>query len=291
MKNAHIKDAVALCSFFSSLQQNIGKIKITELLASEQLEEFKKTQEGYVGPSFKTMSCTGCHTSLIHYSPNPYTDFVLTPNCLYLCDCGSQYLEGTTDVSRTLHFGHPSYFEKECYTRVLKGNIALSRAHFPSKSLGSQIDSFARKFLWDVGLDYGHSTGHGIGSFLNVHEGPISISPKASPHEIGLEEGMFVTNEPGYYSPGKFGIRIEDVMMVVPSKRKFSNTNNRFLTFETVTLVPKQRNLIVKDLLGKEDVEWLDKYHKRCRDVIGPILQKKKLEEAWNWLEIETRPL
>lgn len=174
----------------------------------------KRTQDDYVGPSFETISSSGPNAAIIHYRPTEKTNRTITTDEIYLCDSGAQYKDGTTDVTRTLHFGTPSKFEKECFTRVLKGHITLASAVFPSLLKGERLDTLARKALWDVGLDYLHGTGHGVGMFLNVHEGPMGISYRPYPDDPGLMEGMILSNEPGYYEDGKFGIRIESLVLV-----------------------------------------------------------------------------
>uniref|UniRef100_A0A8C2RYJ6 Xaa-Pro aminopeptidase 1 n=1 Tax=Capra hircus TaxID=9925 RepID=A0A8C2RYJ6_CAPHI len=198
--------------------------------------------------------------------------------------------DGTTDVTRTMHFGTPTAYEKECFTYVLKGHIAVSAAVFPTGTKGHLLDSFARSALWDSGLDYLHGTGHGVGSFLNVHEGPCGISYKTFSDEP-LEAGMIVTDEPGYYEDGAFGIRIENVVLVVPVKTKYNFNNRGSLTFEPLTLVPIQTKMIDVDSLTDKECDWLNSYHLTCRDVIGKELQKQGRQEALEWLIRETQPI
>lgn len=176
------------------LEKEVPKGGITEITGAEALQKFREQQENYVGLSFKTISSVGPNASIVHYSVTPETDRPITMNEVYLVDSGAQYKDGTTDVTRTVHFGSPTEFEKECFTRVLKGHIAMANCIFPSKLRGNYLDTLARQYLWEAGLDYGHGTGHGIGMFLNVHEGPIFVTWKPIRDECGLEEGIFISN-------------------------------------------------------------------------------------------------
>lgn len=291
MKNAHIKDAAALCCYFSWLEKNVQREKITEISGAQKLEEFRKQQVDYMGPSFSTISSVGPHGAIIHYTPDASTDAPLSVDTLYLCDSGGQYLDGTTDVTRTVHFGTPSDYEKECFTRVLKGQLQLGTSVFPTKIKGNYLDAFARQYLWKVGLNYGHGTGHGIGSYLCVHEGPIGVSWRHLPNDPGLEEGMFISNEPGYYEDGKFGIRLEDIIQIVKANVPYDFNNRGYLTFETVTLLPKQLKMIVVELLSDEEITLLNEYHEKCRSIVGPLLEKQGQIEAKEWLWRETEPL
>ncbi|KAJ8955577.1 hypothetical protein NQ318_001407 [Aromia moschata] len=291
MHNAHIKDAAALCCYFAWLEKNVEKIKITEVSGASKLLEFRKMQVDFVGDSFPTISSVGPHGAIIHYCPDETTDVQITTDSLYLCDSGGQYKDGTTDVTRTLHFGTPTDFEKECYTRVFKGHVKLATAIFPSKIKGNYLDSFAREYLWQVGLDYAHGTGHGIGSYLNVHEGPMGISWRPIQEDPGLEAGMFLSNEPGYYQDGQFGIRIEDIVEVVDASPPHNFNSRGFLTFGAVTLVPKITKLLVIDMLTDAEIEYLNKYHQECRDIVGPLLEQQGQKEAKEWLFKETKPI
>ncbi|KAJ8920725.1 hypothetical protein NQ315_004864 [Exocentrus adspersus] len=291
MRNAHVKDAAALCCYFSWLEKNVENMTITEISGAKKLLEFRKLQEDFVGESFSTISSVGPHGAIIHYSPDATTDVQITSSSLYLCDSGGQYKDGTTDVTRTLHFGTPTDFEKECYTRVLKGHIKIATSVFPRKIKGNYLDSFAREYLWQVGLDYSHGTGHGIGSYLNVHEGPMGISWKPIQEDPGLEAGMFVSNEPGYYQDGEFGIRIEDIVQIVDAHPPHNFNNTGFLTFDFVTLVPKIIKLVVVDMLTEVEIKYLNEYHQKCRDIVGPVLQKQGQQDALKWLIKETQPI
>ncbi|XP_072376847.1 xaa-Pro aminopeptidase ApepP [Diabrotica undecimpunctata] len=291
MRKCHIRDAAALCCYFAWLEANVKSEKITEISGADKLLEFRKMQKDFVGPSFATISSVGPHGAIIHYKPSHDTDAQITADQVYLCDSGGQYLDGTTDVTRTLHFGTPTPFEKECYTRVLKGQLKLGSRIYPSKIKGNCLDSFAREFLWQVGLDYGHGTGHGIGSYLNVHEGPMGISWRPIPEDPGLEPGMFISNEPGFYQDGEFGLRIEDIVQVVEAKPPHNFNNRGYLTFETITLMPKTNNLILVEMLTDEEIKQLNDYHKHCLEVVGAVLDKQGQIQAKEWLVRETKPL
>ncbi|XP_036919869.1 xaa-Pro aminopeptidase 1 [Sturnira hondurensis] len=290
MRRAHIKDAVALCELFNWLEKEVPKGGVTEISAADKAEEFRRQQADFVDLSFPTISSTGPNGAIIHYAPVPETNRTLSLDEVYLIDSGAQYKDGTTDVTRTMHFGTPTAYEKECFTYVLKGHIAVSAAVFPAGTKGHLLDSFARSALWDSGLDYLHGTGHGVGSFLNVHEGPCGISYKTFSDEP-LEAGMVVTDEPGYYEDGAFGIRIENVVLVVPVKTKYNFSNRGSLTFEPLTLVPIQTKMIDVESLTDKECDWLNNYHQTCRDVIGKELQRQGRQEALEWLIRETQPI
>ncbi|XP_043970458.1 xaa-Pro aminopeptidase 1 isoform X1 [Gambusia affinis] len=290
MKMAHIKDAVALCELFAWLEKEIPNGNVTEISAADKAEELRSQQKDFVGLSFPTISSVGPNGAIIHYRPLPETNRTLTVNEAYLIDSGAQYIDGTTDVTRTVHFGTPSAFEKECFTYVLKGHIAVSAAVFPNGTKGHLLDSFARAALWESGLDYLHGTGHGVGCFLNVHEGPCGISYKTFADEP-LEAGMIVSDEPGYYEDGSFGIRIENVVLVVPAKPKYNYRNRGSLTFEPLTLVPIQVKMMNTELLTQKEKDWVNEYHRRCREVVGAELERQGRMEALQWLVRETQPV
>jgi Xaa-Pro aminopeptidase len=210
MRKCHIRDGVALIKYFSWLEEELKKgAELDEVQAADKLEEFRKVGENFMGLSFDTISSTGPNAAVIHYKPEPGSCSKIDPNAVYLCDSGAQYLDGTTDTTRTLHFGEPTEMEKKAYTLVLKGMIALGNVVFPKGTSGYALDVLARQFLWSEGLDYRHGTGHGVGSFLNVHEGPIGIGTRLQYSEVPLAPGMVLSDEPGYYEDGNFGIRIE----------------------------------------------------------------------------------
>ncbi|KAL4231887.1 Xaa-Pro aminopeptidase 1 [Mactra antiquata] len=288
MKRAHIKDAVTLCEYFDWLEQNVPTGNVTEVSAASKLEQIKREQEDYVSLSFTTISSTGADGAIIHYQPTLETDKPLSTEEIYLCDSGAQYKDGTTDVTRTMHFGSPTDYEKECFTRVLKGHINLSTAVFPNGVKGQLLDTLARTALWDAGLDYLHGTGHGVGAFLNVHEGPCGIHQRIT-HEVALQEGMILSDEPGYYEDGKFGCRIENVVIIVKAETKYNFRDKGFLTFEPLTLVPIQRKMIDASLLTQKEIDWLNDYHTECREVIGAELKRQGKKSAYNYLLRETQ--
>ncbi|XP_076295222.1 xaa-Pro aminopeptidase ApepP [Lasioglossum baleicum] len=293
MKVAHIRDAVALVKYFAWLEDQVKnkKATITEISGATQLEEFRKEQEHFIGLSFSTISSVGPHGAIMHYQSTPKTDVPITDKELYLCDSGAQYQDGTTDVTRTLHFGDATTFERECFTRVFKGQCRLSTTVFPLKLQGNYLDTLARENLWSVGLNYLHGTGHGVGSYLNVHEGPIGISWRPHPDDPGLQPGMFLSNEPGYYEDEKFGIRLENIELVVKANTPYNHKNRGFLTFETVTLVPIQTKLLDVSLLTDEEIKYLNGYHAKCLNTLGPLLQGPENAQALAWLQRETQPI
>ncbi|KAK7063294.1 Xaa-Pro aminopeptidase 1 [Halocaridina rubra] len=291
METSHIRDAAALCCYFAWLEKEAAKGTHTEISGADKLQQFREQQENFMGLSFQTISSVGPNASIIHYFPKPETDRHITTNEIYLCDSGGQYRDGTTDVTRTLHFGTPSKFEQDCFSRVLKGVIGVATCVFPSDIKGNCLDTLARKALWDVGLDYGHGTGHGIGMFLNVHEGPMGMSWRVYPDDPGLKEGMFLSDEPGYYEDGKFGIRIENIVRIVKADTPYNHRERGFLTFKTVTLVPIQTKMIDPSMLTEKEINWLNSYHMECREKVGELLLRQGHQEAYNWLVKETQPI
>jgi Xaa-Pro aminopeptidase len=232
--------------------------------------------------SFPTISGAGSNGAIVHYRAMPETEKRLEPGTLYLLDSGAQYLDGTTDVTRTVAIGEPSQEMRDRFTRVLKGHIALALARFPKGTTGTQLDAFARRALWQKGLDYDHGTGHGVGSYLGVHEGPQRISK--APNGQPLLPGMIVSNEPGYYKTGAYGIRIENLVVVQPAD---DSAEREMLGFETLTLAPIDRNLIERSLLDDDEIAWLDGYHTRVRETLTPLVD---LETA-RWLAAATAPI
>jgi len=288
----HARDAAALCQYFCWLERNVDQTEITEITGADKLEKFRSEQEHFMGLSFPSISSVGPNGAIIHYRPSPDTARTINRTELYLLDSGAQYRDGTTDVTRTIHLGTPTQHEKECFTRVLKGMIGMASVNFPAKIKGNCLDSFARQHLWQVGLDYLHGTGHGVGSFLNVHEGPSGISYRHNPNDPGLEAGMIFSDEPGYYEDGNFGIRLETLVKVVEARTKFTMpSKSLFLTFEPITVAPIQTKLILAELLTEQEVEWLNNYHQLCRDRVGPILKEMGRIEALEWLIKETQPI
>ncbi|KAL9970069.1 hypothetical protein ACROYT_G022384 [Oculina patagonica] len=294
MKNANLKDCVALCEFFAWIEQEISmkSTEVTELKAETKLLYFRSLQENFISPSFATISGFGPNSAIIHYKANQYTDANINDSSIYLLDSGGQYLDGTTDTTRTVHFGVPTKHQKDCYTRVLKGHIDIASAVFPNDTYGRTLDVFAREPLWKVGLDYRHGTGHGIGHFLNIHEGPQCISPGFPiEDEKILMPGMILSDEPGYYEDGKFGIRLETAVLVTSANTTYHFDGLDYLKFEPLTFIPFQRKLIDVSMMSKSQVDWLNQYHKKTRDVIGAELQKQGKTKALEWLEKETEPI
>ncbi|KAF3926035.1 hypothetical protein ABW20_dc0108527 [Dactylellina cionopaga] len=247
-----------------------------------------ETKDHFVGLSFGTISSTGPNAAIMHYHPERGTCATVDPKVIYLCDSGAQYYDGTTDTTRTLHFDTPTEMEIKAYTLVLKGNIALGRVVFPKGISGYQLDPIARQFLWEEGLDYRHGTGHGVGSFLNVHEGPQGIGTRIQLSEVALELGNVLSNEPGYYDDGSFGIRIENMILVVPAKTTHQFGEKPYWGFETVTMVPMCRKLIDLNLLTVSEKKYLNDYHQEVFEKTHKFLQHD--ERALKWLKRETAP-
>lgn len=293
MKNCHVRDAAALCEYLAWLEKTIdanpdGHDQLWEIQGADYLENCRKQQEHFMGLSFPSISASGPNGSIIHYHPSEATRRPIGKSELYLIDSGAQYLDGTTDVTRTVHFGVPSEKEKKCFTNVLKGHIQLAKIVFPRLVKGSALDPFARQSLWSLGLDYPHGTGHGVGMFLNVHEGPSSISPTASPNDPGLEAGQILSNEPGFYEDGSFGIRIESLVITRKAETPFNYNQKGYLRFETITFVPIQLKMIDLSLMTDDEIEWLNDYHAKCRQVVGDYLEKLGKHDVKQWLIKET---
>ncbi|KAJ5043170.1 uncharacterized protein L3040_004551 [Drepanopeziza brunnea f. sp. 'multigermtubi'] len=290
MRACHIRDGAALTEYFAWLEHRItvDKAEIDEVTAADKLEELRSRQKHFVGLSFDTISSTGANAAVIHYKPERGNCAIIDPKAVYLCDSGAQYLDGTTDTTRTLHFGEPTEMERKAYTLVLKGNIALDLAIFPKGTTGFALDTLARQFLWDEGLDYRHGTGHGVGSYLNVHEGPIGIGTRIQYSEVPLAPGNVISNEPGYYEDGSFGIRIENIIMVkeVETRHKFGD--KPYLGFEHVTMVPYCRKLIDASLLTTREKRWLNEYHADIHAKTKDFFEPGSL--AMKYLERETVP-
>ena len=284
---AHRRDGAALTRFLAWLMQEAPKGGLSEIAASDRLEAFRREGEYFRDLSFPTISGAGSNGAIVHYRAMPETEKRLEPGTLYLLDSGAQYLDGTTDVTRTVAVGKPSPEMRDRFTRVLKGHIALALARFPKGTTGTQLDGFARRGLWQAGLDYDHGTGHGVGSYLGVHEGPqrISKAPSTQP----LLPGMIVSNEPGYYKTGAYGIRIENLVLVQPSDLTPSGgaAEREMLGFETLTLAPIDRNLVELSLLDDDEIAWLDAYHAHVREVLTPLIDP----DTAHWLADATQPI
>jgi Xaa-Pro aminopeptidase len=273
-RSAMLKDGVALVKFFIWLENKLLTDKVTELSASQMLHNFRAAQEGFVSESFATIAAYAEHGAIVHYEPTKESDKVLQNNGVFLLDSGGQYFDGTTDITRTVSMGKVSKAEKRDFTNVLKGNIALSMAKFPQNTRGTQLDVLARQFLWHNGDNFLHGTGHGVGHFLNVHEGPQSIRMNENP--TPLLPGMVISNEPGIYRAGKWGIRCENLILV----KKWKKTEaGQFFDFEVLTLFPFDTSLIDKKHLTKEEVHWINTYHSIVYKKLSPLLDSS--EQAW----------
>ncbi|XP_023537181.1 probable Xaa-Pro aminopeptidase P isoform X1 [Cucurbita pepo subsp. pepo] len=282
MRNSHLRDAAALAQFWSWLEEEIlNGVKLTEVEVADKLLEFRKNQDGFVDTSFDTISASGANGAIIHYKPEPSDCSVVDANKLFLLDSGAQYVDGTTDITRTVHFGEPTTYQKECFTRVLQGHIALDQAVFPQHTPGFVLDAFARSSLWKIGLDYRHGTGHGVGAALNVHEGPQSISFRFG-NMTGLQDGMIVSNEPGYYEDHSFGIRIENLLVVRDAKTPNCFGGIGYLGFEKLTFVPIQTKMVDISLLSVAEVNWLNDYHSQVWEKVSPLLEGSARQWLWN---------
>ncbi|HEV2080498.1 MAG TPA: aminopeptidase P family protein [Allosphingosinicella sp.] len=285
---AQARDGAALVRFLHWLSVEAPKGGVDELGAAAKLQEFRQECGDLRDTSFDTISGAGPNGAIVHYRVTEETNRPLEMNSLYLVDSGGQYPDGTTDVTRTVAIGEPTQEMRDRFTRVLKGHIALATARFPQGTRGTQLDSFARQYLWQVGLDYAHGTGHGVGSYLAVHEGPQRISPAGSSQSGGdepLRAGMICSNEPGYYKTGEYGIRIENLILV--HAVDVSGAEKQVLGFETLTFAPIGRALVDPQMLSGEEREWVDQYHAEVLEVVGPQLEG----EALDWLREQCAPL
>jgi Xaa-Pro aminopeptidase len=282
-RNAMIKDGVALVKFFMWLEKAVAEGVVTEVTVEEKLREFRSQQELFVGESFSTIAGYAGNGAVIHYHAHPDTCLKVKPEGLLLIDSGGQYMDGTTDITRTVAVGKLTRQMKEDYTNVLKGHIAIATAIYPEGTRGSQLDILARKALWDNCQTYWHGTGHGIGHFLNVHEGPQNIRLEENP--TLLKPGMVTSNEPGIYRANQYGIRIEN-LVVTREYRKTEDFGN-FYNFETITLCPIDTRPIVRKLLTKNEIGWLNAYHEMVYNKLKKHLNKTEKE----WLREKTRPI
>ncbi|HJV77816.1 MAG TPA: aminopeptidase P family protein [Paludibacter sp.] len=280
-RRAMLKDGVALTRFFIWLEENVKSGNLTEISIDKKLLQFRSEQENFVGESFGTIAGYAAHGAIVHYSATPESAATLKAENILLIDSGGQYLDGTTDITRTVALGTPTAQQKTDNTLVLKGHIALTTALFPFGTRGSQLDILARKAMWDLGLNYGHGTGHGVGHFLNVHEGPQSIRMEENP--IILQSGMFMSNEPGIYRTNQYGIRIENLVHIIPAQK---TEFGQFLQFKTLTLCPIDQNLIDWQIMSNAEISWLNAYHKRVYDTISPKLNEYERE----WLSKKCSP-
>ncbi len=282
MREAHKRDGVVMINTLYWIESNVGKVKISELDVCEKLKEFRSKQEYYKGESFYPIVGYAEHGAIVHYHVNDETNSIIEPKGLLLIDCGGQYLDGTTDVTRTVSLGEITEQQRKDFTLVLKGMIRLAKAIFPYQTKGGSLDILARKALWDNCLNYGHGTGHGVGHFLCVHEGPVNIRPDSTAEPI--QKGNILSNEPGVYREGEYGIRIENLILC----RNYEQSEfGKFLTFETLTLCPIEKELIQVDLLSDEERVWLNEYHKMVFEKTSPYLRQNVLI----WLKNKCSPL
>jgi Xaa-Pro aminopeptidase len=283
MKQAHIRDGAAMVNFLYWISHTINKERITEISAGEKVAEFRAMQPLFKGESFHPIVGFGPHGAIVHYHATTATDSVIDADNLLLVDSGGQYWDGTTDITRTISTGIPSEKQREDYTVCLKGHIALATAVFPEGTKGYSLDPLVRKPLWDKGINYGHGTGHGIGYFLSVHEGPMSIRTEYN-HEP-IREGQILSNEPGIYRENEYGIRIENVILC----KKFKATEyGTYLCFETISLCPLERKLLRLDLMSKDEINWVNSYHETvCRKIL-PLLNDQAVIQ---WLNQQCAPI
>ncbi|NIJ66962.1 Xaa-Pro aminopeptidase [Sphingomonas leidyi] len=287
-KAAQARDGAALSRFLKWFEETAPRCGLTEMSAADKLREFREATGVLKDLSFDTISATGPNGAIPHYKVTDESSLPIELGQLYLVDSGGQYADGTTDVTRVMPVGEASDEMRDRFTRVLKGHIAIATAIFPDGTTGAQLDSFARRPLWEVGLDYGHGTGHGVGSYLSVHEGPQRIAQPYYPGGQSLEplrEGMFLSNEPGYYKAQEFGIRIENLVLVV--KQLISGAEQQMLGFETLTFAPIERTLIKPSLLTVQELAWLNAYHAEVLRILGPQLGGDELA----WLEAKCAPI
>ncbi|HTK79361.1 MAG TPA: aminopeptidase P family protein [Rhizomicrobium sp.] len=285
-RKAHVRDGAALTRFLAWIAREAPNGHLTEIEAAEALEGFRRQNGALTDLSFDSISGAAPHAALPHYRVTRSSNRKINRDEIYLIDSGGQYPDGTTDVTRTMIVGEPTAEMKDRFTRVLKGHIALATVKFPEGTTGAALDAFARKPLWDAGLDYDHGTGHGVGSYLSVHEGPQNISKR--PIYQALKPGMIVSNEPGYYKEGEYGIRIENLIVVSEAKPVADGDPDRkFMEFETITLAPIDLELVEPSLLTKEEREWLNDYHARVRERISPQVD----DETREWLKHATKAI
>lgn len=288
MRKAHRRDAAAVIRYLAWLEGHFQGLD--EVTAADHLENFRKENEHFKGLSFDTIAGFGPNGAIVHYRAGDQTKLAIDDSTLFLLDSGAQYLDGTTDITRTLHLGTPTATQREHYTRVLRGHLALGRATFPKGTTGTHLDVLARFPLWEVGLNYGHGTGHGVGCYLSVHQGPHRVSPALN--DVALEPGMVLSNEPGLYLTGEYGIRIENLVLVTERFAKSdAHPLGPYYGFEDLTLVPYCKKLIDPTLLTPEERQQVDAYHARVRELIAPLLTHSDAATARAWLERETAPL
>jgi Xaa-Pro aminopeptidase len=284
VREAMIEDGVAMCEFYAWFEQALGRERITELSIDERLTAARARRPGWVGPSFSTIAGFNANGAMPHYRATEASHATIEGDGLLLIDSGGQYLGGTTDITRVWPIGTVTAEHRRDFTLVLKGTMALSRAKFPRGTLSPMLDALARAPLWAEGMEFGHGTGHGVGYFLNVHEGPQSISKAMPDPTMAMEPGMITSIEPGLYRDGRWGIRIENLVLNVPAG---TTEFGEFLAFETLTLCPIDTRCIERSLLSNDDVRWLNAYHATVRERLAPRLAG----DAKAWLQARTQPL
>ncbi|MBI3728358.1 MAG: aminopeptidase P family protein [Burkholderiales bacterium] len=284
VREAMEQDGAALCEFFSWLEGALGKQRITELTIDEEICAARARQPQFVSPSFNTIAGFNANGAMPHYRATQESHSVIEGNGLLLIDSGGQYLNGTTDITRVVPMGQVSEAQKRDFTLVLKGMINLSQMRYPRGTLSPMLDTVARAPIWADGINYGHGTGHGVGYFLNVHEGPQSISSTVAEAHMAMEPGMITSNEPGIYRPGKWGVRIENLLLNVPAMQ---TEFGEYLEFETLTLCPIDTRCITVDLLREDEIKWLNDYHAMVLQRLSPRVSGAALE----WLKERTKPL
>ncbi len=287
IREAMAQDGAAMCEFYAWFEQALGQERITELTVDEHLSAARAKRPGFVGLSFNTIAGYNPNGAMPHYRATPESHAVIEGNGLLLIDSGGQYLGGTTDITRVWPIGQITPAHQRDYTLVLKGTIALSRTRFPRGTLSPMVDAIARAPLWEQGLDYGHGTGHGVGYFLNVHEGPQSISKATPEPHMAMEPGMVTSIEPGLYRPGQWGIRIENLVLNVPADTPEGGAFGEFLEFETLTLCPIDTRCIDRSLLRADEVDWLNRYHVTVRERLAPLVRG----DALAWLNERTQAI
>lgn len=287
VREAMVQDGAAMCEFYAWFESALGKERITELTVDEKLTAARARRPGFKGPSFGTIAAFNANGAMPHYHATPGSHAVIEGDGLLLIDSGGQYLGGTTDITRVWPIGRITDQHRRDYTLVLKGTMALSRTRFPRGTLSPMLDAIARAPLWERGLDYGHGTGHGVGYFLNVHEGPQSISKSVPDAHMAMELGMITSIEPGLYRPGRWGIRIENLVLNVPAPSDDADDFGAFLEFETLSLCPIDTRLVDRSLLRADEVDWLNAYHATVRERLAPRVDA----DARSWLMTRTEPL
>lgn len=285
MRACHVRDGVAVSRFLAWLDNEVANQRMhDEAVLADKLESFRLEDEKYREPSFDTISATGANAAMCHYNHNDGTPALMTMDSIYLVDSGAQYIDGTTDVTRTIAIGHVTDEHKKMVTLVLKGHIALDQARFPKGTSGQQLDAFARQYLWQQGFDYDHGTGHGVGHFLSVHEGPQRIGKNVN--SIALLPGMVLSNEPGYYRAGGFGIRLEN-LVEVQHCQALKGAEREMYEFSALTLIPMDARLIDKTLLTQAEIDWFNAYHRQVFNTLSPLMSGDEL----TWLTKVTQAI